>query len=223
MEKGKLMSIIALPDGFVLGADLAEILDKDEVYLACEDKFCLIPDEYEGRVVILFALPISRLDQKGIVEGNISKDDDVGRTLFNGRWHAYASIINRAQDHEDEVLVYHVKRDGKWFELGGVQTDRERFVAACVADFGSDEERAGELYDLCEELSPKLHRYNEHACNRELSKREEREVERLEKEITALAQQVGAEARFNSDPRGCPIKFKFPSDLRNGWGDEWGM
>ena len=56
-------------------------------------------------------------------------------------------------------------------------------------------------------ISKKLHRLYEAFCCRDLSNREEKAIDRLEKTAENLAKKWGWSIRINADPRGAPIKL----------------
>lgn len=69
------------------------------------------------------------------------------------------------------------------------------------------------------DLEKKQSRLNENECNRELTQREINSGERMDKRVRELAQELGAEAVLNGDPRGTAIRLKFPSGVSSGWGE----
>lgn len=71
-------------------------------------------------------------------------------------------------------------------------------------------------------LEKTLHRFYEIACERELSLKELQRQEGVEGKIELLAAGIGFSVRFNSDPRGLPVKFTLPSGKHNSWdGETW--
>lgn len=69
-----------------------------------------------------------------------------------------------------------------------------------------------------------LHRLAEVACNRDMTKREERKEERIEQQVIALLTQYGIDVRFNGDPRGSAIRMILPGKESNNWDHEtWGI
>lgn len=88
------------------------------------------------------------------------------------------------------------------------------------------------LADLLIRRASRHHSLCEHACNRELTAREERATESLEKSIAQAFAEVNPAIRVvcEGDPRGYTIKVHFPPvDGRkpcNTWGGEetgWGI
>lgn len=68
------------------------------------------------------------------------------------------------------------------------------------------------------EISPKLNRLNENECNRELTQREVKQGERLDKRVNEIAAELGVTATLGGDPRGASIQLNYPG-RHNGWGD----
>lgn len=90
------------------------------------------------------------------------------------------------------------------------------------------EQRCLENCSLIARHAVTLHHYAEAACNRELSKAEERKVELLEARVRVLVAQLGEgfRVRFNGDPRGFAVKIQNPAGRYNTWGgaeDGWGV
>ena len=63
----------------------------------------------------------------------------------------------------------------------------------------------------------RLHRLNEHACNRELTSQEERIERDTEARVLAICHQLGVTVRFNGDPRGAPIQIPCARENANGF------
>lgn len=73
-----------------------------------------------------------------------------------------------------------------------------------------------------------LTRLNEARCNREISKREEKEEEFREKRVETHAKLIGIKARSDGDPRGFSVKlfFTYEDRIYNTWGgveSGWGI
>jgi hypothetical protein len=58
------------------------------------------------------------------------------------------------------------------------------------------------------------------ACNRGMTRAEERKDERTEERIVEMLKPYGIEPQFQGDPRGCTVKLKLPSGRSNDWGGE---
>lgn len=87
------------------------------------------------------------------------------------------------------------------------------------------EAEAKNLAQQMQSISHRLHHYAETMCNRELTDKQGRRVEKLKEQITALAAQAGlAVLHINMDPRGFPVYLKLPSNRSNSMGGEgWGI
>ena len=59
-------------------------------------------------------------------------------------------------------------------------------------------------------IASALSRLDCEACNRELSDREEKRRERLDRDAEAIARSIGASAVRQRDPRGMPLYLNFP-------------
>ncbi|MDZ4231591.1 MAG: hypothetical protein U1C52_02250 [Patescibacteria group bacterium] len=84
------------------------------------------------------------------------------------------------------------------------------------------------ILDQLHRYETSLHRISEIQCSIEMTPTEEKRLERrdanLEKKTTAIAEKLGFQVRFNSDPRGGAIRFVLPSGKSNGWdGETWGI
>lgn len=95
------------------------------------------------------------------------------------------------------------------------------------AKHGDNTFRAAEgLADLLLRRASRHHTLCEHACNRELSSREERETEAIERNVTADLAEVNPAivVEPTGDPRGYTIKLHFPPingrKPYNTWGGE---
>lgn len=92
--------------------------------------------------------------------------------------------------------------------------DRERHIATLAKMYNLNGAQAEELFNSLRRLECKLHRLMETACNRELTSKEEKDLERLKQRATLLTA-VSASPHtplpglmFNTDPRGYCIKIK---------------
>jgi len=99
----------------------------------------------------------------------------------------------------------------------------ERFKQESQIDMADDE-----IHDILERLhrhETTLSRYNEMDCNgEELSRYQRKREENIMSEIEGIAEKLGFEVRFNSDPRGGAIRFILPSGRYNTWdGETWGI
>ena len=62
-----------------------------------------------------------------------------------------------------------------------------------------------EDYERLKKIAKSLHRYYEVHCERSLTKREEKRMEKLEKEAEEIAKKWRLYIDFGTDPRGAPI------------------
>jgi hypothetical protein len=81
--------------------------------------------------------------------------------------------------------------------------------------------RPSQLVELCA-LSKRHARYQEARCNRQLTTRDERAEERIEKRIAAVCQEIDPRCVpvFGGDPRGCTVKLSVPSRTVTDFGGE---
>jgi hypothetical protein len=88
---------------------------------------------------------------------------------------------------------------------------------------------AREAADTLTALGRSLHRSYENACNYQQTPRQLSRESNLEDAVRAIVTRLrwltGADirVRFNSDPRGCPIKLVMPRGERNGWDEAWNV
>lgn len=69
-----------------------------------------------------------------------------------------------------------------------------------------------------------LHRLAETACNRDMTKHEEKREASIKGKVEAIAKELGFKVGFNGDPRGGTIRFILPSGKSNNWdGETWGI
>lgn len=75
-------------------------------------------------------------------------------------------------------------------------------------------------------MARSIHRLAEAACNRELTKAEQKRDSRLEKSVSEILAGYGLVAKFNGDPRGYAVNIHFPDGSYNTWGGKeegWGI
>ena len=75
-------------------------------------------------------------------------------------------------------------------------------------------------------LAARMRKLAEHACNRELTKAEEREDGRVDAAFKALCAEIGCRAYLSGDPRGLCAHIVFPNGAHNTWGGRecgWGV
>jgi len=69
-------------------------------------------------------------------------------------------------------------------------------------------------YEKLKKIARRLHRLDENTCNYGLTKRQEKRVEKLEKEAKEIANRLGLDAYHQGDPRGATL-WLIPKDLEN--------
>jgi predicted RNA-binding protein Jag len=87
-------------------------------------------------------------------------------------------------------------------------------------------EQIGKKFERVWKLSRSYAKLQEARCNYELSSRQESREANMEKEITAICEEMGFSVSFDGDPRGYTVKVKFPQENSNTWGgkqDGWGI
>jgi hypothetical protein len=57
----------------------------------------------------------------------------------------------------------------------------------------------------------------------EWAARDAKKEARIQKNVRAIAQELGFSVQFNGDPRGGAIRFVLPSGASNGDGETWGI
>lgn len=84
-----------------------------------------------------------------------------------------------------------------------------------------------EILQICtriSELAKRHHKLAEHACNRSLTKREEKEDEEIETLIKGLVSELPCvdglpiKPRFQGDPRGATVTLVMPDGRYDSWG-----
>jgi hypothetical protein len=84
-----------------------------------------------------------------------------------------------------------------------------------------------ELSDILNDLhryESSLSRYNEIACNREMTDNEIKRQGMIENKVKEIATKLGFNFYINGDPRGYAIRFYLPSKHYNSWdGETWGI
>ena len=74
-----------------------------------------------------------------------------------------------------------------------------------------------EDYERLKKIARSLHRYYEIHCERSLTEREERRMEKLEAEAKEIAARWGLCIDFCSDPRGAPICLHDDAEALRSW------
>lgn len=82
-------------------------------------------------------------------------------------------------------------------------------------------------------IANRLHKLYERACERSLTKTEEKREANLEATARLVCTSRGIFVRFNGDPRGYPVRLTWTgvkgterehiSQPSNNWGGDWGM
>lgn len=63
-------------------------------------------------------------------------------------------------------------------------------------------------------------RFQEMACNDQLTEQQMGKEQRLERAIDLLCKEFGATPKFSGDPRGNTVKIQVPDGYTNDWGKE---
>jgi len=74
-----------------------------------------------------------------------------------------------------------------------------------------------EDYERLKKIAKSLHRYYEVHCNWGLTERQERRVEKLEKEAEEIAKKWGLYIDICTDPRGAPICLHEDAERLRSW------
>lgn len=103
------------------------------------------------------------------------------------------------------------------------QEDRDEFVGVIVDEVsakGGISIKAVDLARLILRNAATIQRLAVEACNRELSRGEERQDANTVKRIVDACEPWDIKPRFNGNPRGSVVKLLLPSGRWNSWGGD---
>lgn len=97
-----------------------------------------------------------------------------------------------------------------------------RIVTECGPGVGT--EQAGDAALRLMQLARKAQRYNLLHCNVGLTPKQEKASEKVDQEVSDIAQTLGIKVKSQGDPRGYAIRVYLPSGMSNSFaGDGYGV
>ena len=115
--------------------------------------------------------------------------------------------MSQQQDRADFLLAFCYQASSH--PVTPKQTARATVIDMRAASGGDHDGHTAALRILADANT--VQRLAVEACNRELSKREEKQTAHAEARIRRRALYAGAEVDLNGDPRGAVVKLRFPT------------